>query len=446
MPKLVSNLDFQKRQALNIVVHNLAAAPGSPVAGQLYYDTVGNVLYYYNGTVWASASGGYTTENAQDDVGSILTDTNSIDFTYDDPTPAITAAVRRKTTSLASTEGSIGEGASGLFVDLGVSVSKAMPGDTKLNAITAPNADVSLNSFKITNLGTPTASTDAATKGYVDSISQGLDPKPSVIAATTANITLSAPQTIDTISVIAGDRVLVKNQTAPAENGIYVVAAGSWTRATDMDAWTKVPGAFVAVETGSANGDKVFLCTSDQGGTLNTTAINWSPFPSGVTYTGSNGIDITGTVISVKTTGSSTGIDGSSNVIVRSTATAGQVLRSTGSAGAEATWGALDLANTNAVTGTLAVGNGGTGGNSTATAKTSLGFMTRYATDVGDNSSTSITITHNLATRDVTVALYTASGTYAEVWCDVEHTTTNTITLKFDVAPTTNQYRVVVIG
>jgi hypothetical protein len=139
-------------------------------------------------------------------------------------------------------------------------------------------ADQSMGGNKITNLGTPSASTDAATKAYVDSALEGLDPKQSVRAATTANITLSAPQTIDGVSVIAGDRVLVKNQSTLANNGIYVVAAGAWTRALDMNDWAEVPGAYVFVEEGTVNADLGFVCTSNAGGTLGTTDIVWVQF------------------------------------------------------------------------------------------------------------------------------------------------------------------------
>ena len=103
---------------------------------------------------------------------------------------------------------------------------------------------MALNNQKITG-GTPTVATDAATKGYVDQVAQGLDAKASVKAATTANITLAAAQSAtDGLTVspsVTNDRVLVKNQTPPA-NGIYVVPAVAWTRATDMDAWAEVPG------------------------------------------------------------------------------------------------------------------------------------------------------------------------------------------------------------
>lgn len=124
----------------------------------------------------------------------------------------------------------------------------------------------------------PTSALHVATKQYVDNLAAGLDPKGSCVVATTANITRSAPQTIDGVAVIAGDRVLVKDQTAPAENGIFVVAAGAWTRATDMDTWAEVPGANVWIEQGSTNSDKSYVCTANAGGTLNTTAITWTQF------------------------------------------------------------------------------------------------------------------------------------------------------------------------
>jgi hypothetical protein len=120
--------------------------------------------------------------------------------------------------------------------------------------------------------------TDAYTKSEVDSLLQGLDPKASVKAATTANITLSGTQTIDGVALVVGDRVLVKDQTSASQNGIYVVAAGAWTRAADMDAWTEIPGAYVFVEQGTVQKDIGYVCTSDAGGTLGTNDITWVQF------------------------------------------------------------------------------------------------------------------------------------------------------------------------
>ncbi|WP_455184259.1 hypothetical protein [Azospirillum palustre] len=149
----------------------------------------------------------------------------------------------------------------------------------------------------LTLAGDPAGPLQAATQQYVDNVAQGLDVKASVLAATTANITLSGAQTIDGVSVTAGARVLVKSQTTQAQNGIYVAASGAWSRATDMDAWTEVPGAFVFVEQGAVNGDTGWVCTANQGGTLGTTAITWTQFAGVGTYTGSGLITVTGTTI-----------------------------------------------------------------------------------------------------------------------------------------------------
>ena len=100
--------------------------------------------------------------------------------------------------------------------------------------------------------------------------------KRSVKAATTANITLSAPQTIDGISCVAGDRVLVKDQTTTSQNGIYIVAAGAWTRSTDADTATEVVGALVNVDSGTVNGGKAYDTDFKSTDTLGTTAMLWS--------------------------------------------------------------------------------------------------------------------------------------------------------------------------
>lgn len=116
-----------------------------------------------------------------------------------------------------------------------------------------------------------------------------------VKCATTANITLSGAQTIDVVSAGAGDRVLVKDQTTVAQNGVYVVAAGAWARATDMDSWDEVPQAFVNVQLGAAtsvNSNTNWICTSSTGGTLETTDITWtqfSPAPTATTATIADG-------------------------------------------------------------------------------------------------------------------------------------------------------------
>ena len=146
---------------------------------------------------------------------------------------------------------------------------------------------------------TPSASTDIANKLYVDTVAQGLDAKASCLAATTANITLSGTQTIDGVSVAAGNRVLVKDQTAPEDNGLYLCSAGAWTRTTDANTWDALTSAFTFIEQGSVNADAGFVCTADAGGTLGTTALPWSQFSGAGTFTAGTGLTLTGTVFSL---------------------------------------------------------------------------------------------------------------------------------------------------
>jgi hypothetical protein len=130
----------------------------------------------------------------------------------------------------------------------------------------------------LTLAGNPTAALHPASKQYVDNLAAGLDVKPSVKAAGTGDLALSGEQNVYSIALATGDRVLVKNQNAPAENGVYVVAAGAWSRSVDMDAWIKLPGAFVFVEQGAVNADSGWVCAADAGGTLGTDAVVWSQF------------------------------------------------------------------------------------------------------------------------------------------------------------------------
>lgn len=142
-------------------------------------------------------------------------------------------------------------------------------------------ADQSHGGFKITSLGTPTNTTDAVTKAYVDGLIAGLnslfDSKGSVRAKATGNVVVSNPGTaiFDTITLANGERLLLGSQSAPAENGIYIFNGSgvALTRATDFDAWTEIPGSYVSVEEGSSNADTLWLFTANQGGTIGTTAI-----------------------------------------------------------------------------------------------------------------------------------------------------------------------------
>lgn len=128
--------------------------------------------------------------------------------------------------------------------------------------------------------------------------------------ASTANLTLSGVQTIDAVVGVAGDRVLVKDQSSPAENGIYVMAAGTWARATDADAWGELVALVTTAEEGFVNADYSYVCTVDQGGTLDTTAVTWSTFkvtlPDGTVTT----VKLVDGVLSADSTGRAKMADG----------------------------------------------------------------------------------------------------------------------------------------
>lgn len=153
--------------------------------------------------------------------------------------------------------------------------------DTNGSVTLAPagTGTVDVSSKRITSLAEPQDATDAATKGYVDARAAGLDPKASVRAVTTANITLSGVQTIDGVALAVADRVLVRAQTTNTQNGIYVVASGAWTRAADFDAPNEITaGAFFFVEEGDIYADTGWVVSSASVGTIGSDAIEFSQF------------------------------------------------------------------------------------------------------------------------------------------------------------------------
>jgi phage-related tail fiber protein len=177
---------------------------------------------------------------------------------------------------------------------------------SRLDQMAAPTASVAMNSQKITGLLDPTSAQDAATKAYVDAARSGLDVKQSVRAATTAAITLSGPQTVDGVVLVAGDRVLVKDQGTTSANGIYDVAAGAWTRSTDADTSAEVTaGMFCFVEEGTANGDIGFVLTTNNPITLGSTGLVFTQFSSTSSVTAGNGLTKTGTTLDVGTASTS---------------------------------------------------------------------------------------------------------------------------------------------
>lgn len=316
----------------------------------------------------------------------------------------------------------------------------------RLDQVSAPTADVDLNSHKIVNLAAPTGASDAARLSDVNAVREGLAFKDSVRAATTANGTLASAyengDTLDGVTLATGDRILLKNQTAGAENGIYTVnASGAPTRATDADTGAEILGAVVPVEEGTVNADTMWMLTTNAAITLGTTSLSFSQFGTGLA-----------TPVSVANggTGDSTltahGVllgEGTSAVAITAAGATGTVLRGAG-ASADPTFGAVNLGTD--VTSTLPVANGGTASSTAAAARTALGTVGAFAATIGDGVATSIDVTHNLGTRDVQVQCWKNASTWDLVYPDVQAATTSKVTLIFATAPATNAYRVVVMA
>lgn len=250
--KFLVSIDLAKNEIRNAVAQVLASAPSSPVPGQFYYDSTTGSIQWRNATVWV----------------------NPLD------------RARHTGTQTAST----------------ISDFDTQVRTSRLDQMAVPTAAVSMNNQRITSVATPTSASDAATKGYVDSAVNGTDWKQSVRAATTANITLSGTQTVDGVALVAGDRVLVKDQSTGSQNGIYVVAAGAWSRSTDADENAEVTaGLSVMVTEGTVNADSQWRLTTNDSIVVGTTALVFAQIGAGSSYTQGTGISISGNVIAIDT-------------------------------------------------------------------------------------------------------------------------------------------------
>lgn len=168
----------------------------------------------------------------------------------------------------------------------------------------------------------PVSGTDVVNKNYLEYFAAGISWKQPVVCGTTTNITLSGLQTIDGVTVVAGDRVLVKSQSAPAQNGIYLASASAWSRAPDADTWNELISALVFIESGNTLAGSAWYCTIQPGGTIGTTAIVWSNFSVAATYTAGTGLTLTDYVFSITNTGVTAGAYGSASKTLTATVNA----------------------------------------------------------------------------------------------------------------------------
>jgi hypothetical protein len=305
--------------------------------------------------------------------------------------------------------------------------------------------------------GTPTDPDHAATKSYVDAARSGLDVKASVRAATTAPINLAsdleAGDTLDTnVTLVAGDRVLVKDQSTASENGIYVVqASGAAVRATDFDSNAEVtPGAFTFVEEGTLNADSGWVLTTN--GTINVgvTGLTWALFSVAGSIFAGDGLTKTGNTLNV--IGTTDRISVSADAVDIASTYVGQASITTLGTITTGVWNGTDVAVT----------DGGTGSSTESGARTNLASAAAEATGRTTStpalartakqgcaaSSTGVsttTVTHNFGTTDVNVQIYEVA-TGATVIGDVTRSNGNTLSVVLYGTIAANDYTIVVVG
>jgi hypothetical protein len=305
---------------------------------------------------------------------------------------------------------------------------------------TTLTADLNANNNKITGLAAPVDANDAATKGYVDSVAEGLHVHASVAAATTGNINLgSGVAAVDGVTLVSGSRVLVRAQTNAAQNGIYVSNGTTLSRAADYDTAGEIQvGDFVFVDGGTVYGATGWVQT-EAVTTLGTDNLGWVQFSGAGTFTAGDGLTLDGTEFNV--VGTADRITVSADAIDIASTYVGQSTITTVGTIATGTWAATDVA----------VAHGGTGASTAADARTNLGATTKYTAANPEllEAGGAITwvVTHNLGIRTVVVQVYELE-TFDEVEVDVERTNTNEVTLRWvsatDVDP--DSYQVVIVG
>lgn len=422
--KFLTAIDLAKNEIQNAVAQVLAADPGTSVPGQFYYNSTSQRVLFRNASAFLdyTARANHTGTQAWSTI--TTTPTTLAGYGISDATPSshvgsggtahadvvaggasgfMSGADKTKLNGIAtgatanSADATLLARANHTGTQLASTISDfgTQVRTNRLDQMAAPTADVSLNTRKITNLAAPTADTDAATKKYVDDSIAGLSWKDEVRVATIAAGTLATSfangQTIDGVVLVTGDRILIKDQSTASQNGIYTVnVSGAPTRAVDANSATEVHGAAVYVSAGTTNGGTRWVNNNTGTITLDTTGLTFVQFGGGNSYTAGNGLTLAGNDFNV---GAGTGISVAADTVGIDTSV----------------------------------------------------VVRKHSALIGNNSNTSIAVTHSLGNQWVIAQVYEVA-TSAQVECDIVATDANTTTFTFAVAPATNALRVVIQG
>jgi hypothetical protein len=414
--KFLVNIDLVQNQIINGQFESLASDPSTGnFEGRLIYNSTEKTIKVYTGSAWRKM------------IHAVSSNTTAL--TVSESSGAISLTVADV----------VAGGASGLI---------SGADKTKLDSATSVDTPSTLalrDSSGRIQVAAPSADKDAANKGYVDAIRTGLDVKDSVRAATTGDINLTGTQTIDGVTLVEGDRVLVKNQDTASENGIWVVASGAWSRSSDADQDFEVtPGMFTFVEEGTVNANSGWVLTTNGSITVGTTSLSFVQFSGAGQVVAGDGLTKTGNQLDVG--GTADRITVTADAVDIATTYAGQTSITTLGTITTGTWNGT----------TIAVADGGTGATTAAGARDNLAATTAGTTStptlarvasqvIGDGTSTSYTVTHNFGTRDVIVQVYDLTS-YETVVTEVVRTNNDSISVIFSSAPLSNSYKVVVTG
>jgi len=431
--KFLTNLDLNQNQLLNATFEVLATDPSSGnFEGRLIYNSTTDTIKVYANSAWRSlphsivSGGGAGIAEALTVSESNGTVTLTLNVADTDSAGLLPAAMWNMLTDATPD----------------ATASKLVKRDGNGNA----------------KVATPTDAAHIATKGYVDAARQGLDVKASVRAATTGAINLSTDlqngDVLDGVTLVTGDRVLVKDQGSASENGIYVVVvSGAASRSSDAngtpDTGELTSGTFTFVEEGTVNFDSGFVVSTNGTITVGSSNIVWTQFSGAGSFEAGNGLSKSGTTVNVNVTANRTAI--TADAIDIASTYVGQSSITTLGTITTGVWNGTDVA----------VADGGSGASNASDARTNLGFTTtsgqttstavlarvvnqQCAASIGTTSVT--TVTHNFGTKNVTVQIYEVSSG-ATVIGDVTRGTNDSVTVTMNGSSILlNDYKIVVTG